>query len=138
MKKISIISILAFCLMIISCRTSQDKADRWEGFTGDKMHIMISEFFMPDEKSPAVIPEQLIKERIEQRASLLLASYININLPREKVSSETDATFNRLINESLAAPKTLLYDCSDNNYCTVITEFDIATVNRELERLKRN
>ncbi len=136
MKQITKILFFSVLLIIFSCKNSQVNNERWEGFSGDKMHIVISEFFIPDEKNPAAIPEQLIKERIEQRASLLLASYININLPRDKVTPETDVLFNRLINESISSPRTLLHDCTDNNYCTVITEYNIAPVNMELEKIK--
>lgn len=98
------------------------------------MRVVVSEFFMPDETNPNAIPEQMIKDRVTQRASLLLASYININLPREKVSPESDALFNKLINDVLAAPETIISECSENNFCTVITDFNIAPVNRELKK----
>ncbi len=136
MNKFFTITLAAFIFTLFSCIESQEKTERWEGFTGDKMSIVISEFFMPDEKNPSVIPEKMIKERVSQRASLLLACYVNINLPREKVSPESDALFNQLINESLNTSKTLSSECSENNYCTVITEFNIAPVNRELDKLK--
>lgn len=108
----------------------------WEGFTGDRMRVVVSEFFMPDEKNPSAIPEQIIRERITQRASLLLASYVNINLPRDRVSPESDSLYNKLINESLALPKTISLECMENNYCTVITEFDISVINKELQKVK--
>lgn len=135
MKKIITIAAIVFTLPILSCG-GKIRSEMWEGFTGDRMRVVVSEFFMPDEKNPSAIPEQMIKERVSQRASLLLASYVNINLPREKISHETDSLFNRLIAESLAAPGTISSECTENNYCTVLTEFDIAPVNRELERLK--
>ena len=98
------------------------------------MRVVISEFFIPDEKNPTAIPEQLIRERVIQRASLLLASYVNITLQRDKVSPESDSLFNRLIGESLSSPVTVFSECLENNYCTVITEFDITSVNRELKK----
>jgi hypothetical protein len=133
MKKIiSAIFFVSF-ILILSCSTSHVQSERWEGFTGDRMRVVISEFFMPDEKNPNAVPEKLIKERVSQRASLLLASYVNINLPRDKVSPESDALFNKLINEALASPAIIFSECHENNYCTIITEFDIAPVNRKLE-----
>ena len=134
MKKI-ITSVFLFLLFpVFSCSRSQLQPEMWEGFAGDRMRVVISEFFMPDENNPDAIPHRLIKERVAQRGSLLLASYVNINLPREKVSPESDAVFNKLINDSISASKLILSECSENNFCTVITDFDIAPVNRELEK----
>jgi len=132
MKKIITVKIFILLLLILSCSISRVQSERWEGFSGDRMRVVISEFFMPDDKDPNAIPEKIIQERILQRASLLLASYVNIKLPRDKVSPESDALFNRLINESLASPATISSECLENNYCTVITDFDITPVNREL------
>ena len=134
MKKTIIILLILSVIIAASCTGSQVQPEIWEGFTGDKMRVIISEFFMPDEKNPAALPEELIRERVLQRASLLLASYINIKLPRDKVSRETDILFNRLISESLASPVRISGVCSESSYCTVITEFDITSVNRELEK----
>ncbi|HOP61724.1 MAG TPA: hypothetical protein PK358_00565 [Spirochaetota bacterium] len=138
MKRTAHIILAVLLLVLISCEKSGVKSDRWEGFHGEKMRVMISEFFIPDEKDPLAIPEDKIKKRVSQRASLMLASYININLPREKISPASDSTFNRLINETLQAPETISSECLENNHCTVITEYDITPVNRELERLKKN
>ena len=134
MKRIPSIIVSSFILCIISCKSTQDQSEKWEGFSGDKMRVVISEFFIPDEKNPTAIPEQLIRERVIQRASLLLASYVNITLQRDKVSPESDSLFNRLIGESLSSPVTVFSECLENNYCTVITEFDITSVNRELKK----
>jgi hypothetical protein len=133
MKKIISAFFFVSLILILSCSTSHIQSERWEGFTGDRMRVVISEFFMPDEKNPNAVPEKLIKDRVSQRASLLLASYVNINLPRDKVSPESDALFNKLINEALASPVIIFSECHENNYCTIITEFDIAPVNRKLE-----
>jgi len=138
MKKITVILLTVLLLPVMSCISSNIQSEMWEGFTGDRMRVIISEFFMPDEKNPSAIPEQIIRERVLQRASLLLASYININLPRDKVSPESDELFNKLINESLSSPKTVSSECLENNYCTVITDFDIAPVNRELVKSGKN
>jgi len=132
MKEIKAALLIIIILLMVSCAGSQQQSEMWEGYTDDRMRVVISEFFLPDEKNPSAIPELMIKERVLQRASLLLASYVNINLPRDKVSPESDALFNRLINESLSTPKTIKSECLENNYCTVITEFNIAPVNREL------
>lgn len=134
MKITPSIILSSFLLCIMSCQSTQVQSEKWEGFSGDKMRVVISEFFIPDEKDPSAIPEQMIRERITQRASLLLASYVNINLQRDRVSPESDALFNRLIAESLSSPVTLFSECSENNYCTVISEFDITSVNRELKK----
>lgn len=134
MKKIFFIVLYTFIQALSACSTSQPQLQKWEGFTDNKMRVVVSEFFMPDETNPNAIPEQMIKDRVTQRASLLLASYININLPREKVSPESDALFNKLINDALAAPETIISECSENNFCTVITDFNIAPVNRELKK----
>jgi len=134
MNKIIHIIFFISLILILSCSTSHVQSERWEGFTGDRMRVVVSEFFMPDEKNPSAIPEQLIRERVTQRASLLLASYVNINLPRDRVSPESDSLYNKLINESLALPKTISLECMENNYCTIITEFNIAPVNKELKK----
>lgn len=137
MKKIINILLFIFIIQFLSCVSSHPQSENWEGFTGDRMRVIISEFFLPDEKNPSAIPEQLIKERITQRASLLLVSYVNLNLPRDRVSPESDALFNKLINEVLASPETISSECLENNYCTVITGFDIAPVNRELRKSEK-
>ncbi len=134
MKKIITTFFFISLFLILSCSSSHVQSERWEGFTDDTMRVVISEFFMPDEKNPNAVPEILIKERVSQRASLLLASYVNVNLPRDKVSPESDALFNKLINEALASPGTIFTECHENNYCTVITDFNITSVNRELEK----
>jgi len=138
MKKNTAILLTVLLISVTSCISSHNQSEKWEGFTGDRMRVVISEFFLPDEQNPSAIPDQMIRERVLQRASLLLASYVNMNLPRDKVSHESDELFNRLISNSLSSPKIISSECLENNYCTIITEFDIAPVNMELVKSGKN
>jgi len=134
MKKL--ITIFLISVAAVSCSRNTAKEEAWEGFSNDIMRVIISEYFPPDETDEYKIPQQLIKERCEQRSSLLLACYINMKLPRSAANHQTDELFNRLISESIAAVKTVSSTCDENNHCYVVTEYNIAEINRELEKLK--
>jgi len=123
-------------ISLFSCTSISGRDENWEGFSHDVMRIIISEYFPPVETDEQKIPQQLINERTEMRAALMLASYVNLKIPRNAVNRQTDILFNRLITESLTRVRTISSSCDENSHCHVITEYNIAEINRELKELK--
>ena len=136
MNKLLTLIIPAATFILMSCATAKVDNENWEGFSGDVMRIIISEYFPPDENDIQKIPQNLINERTWQRASLMLASYINLKIPRNYVNQESDRLFNRLIAEAIAGGKTLSSSCDENNHCHVVMEYNIAAINMELGKMK--
>ena len=125
------------CALPICCRSLNTGFEPWEGISDNSLRVIISEFFPLEENLTADDIHNQIKERLNQRASLIIASYISINLPRNKISNETDNTFNKLINEIITDGKQIKYDCSESNYCTGSSEYNIKDLHSFLESLNK-
>jgi len=137
--KIKLILTFWILLLIFStgCGSFNNTPEQWEGISGNSMIIIISEFFPFEENiSTDDIKKQII-ERLNQRASLVVASYISINLSRNKISHQNDITLNNLINDTISSGKLLKYDCSENNYCTSDGGYNITELQKNLETINK-
>ena len=126
---------LIIVLCQINCMNYKTDPVSWEGISDNTMKITISEFFPIEENESNEKIKNQIKEKLNQRASLIIASYISINLPRNRISHETDVNLNNLINEAIKNGKLLNYDCSENSYCTAHGEYDITELQKNLKLL---
>lgn len=136
--KPQIISLLIILLsMLIQCRSAGIYSEAWEGISENTLKITISEFFPLDEDVTMEEIKALLTERLNQRASLIMASHLSINIPKDKSSRELDYTLNRLINDSITTGKVLDYDCSENNYCRAHGEYDITELQKNLFELNK-
>ena len=70
--------------------------------------------------------------RLDQRGSLLMASYIVMNFDRSKSSYTTDTLFNNLMDEAIKQGKVISIDCSENNHCRAIGEYNISEIQKKL------
>ena len=123
MKKI--ITILYFIIFfLISCSSNKD-AVRWEGIKDNRLQIYLSEFFPLDEQVSDNKIEAIIKQKLDARASLILASHISINLVRDKISEKNDIVLNELIDNAIKTGMLINYSCSENNRCNALAEYDI-------------
>ena len=133
--KLLIQSLSLILIFLAGCGSFKTESERWEGITGNTLRVTISEFFPFEENAASDVMQNQIKDKLNQRASLIIASHISVNLTRTKISRETDITLNTLINKSLAGGKLLDFECSENSYCTAHGEYDIEKLQRSLESI---
>ena len=129
--KIPINSIVVFIICMISCSSYNKSNEVWEGISDNTLKIVISEFFPFEENTGNDKIKIILKQRLDERASLLIASHISINLSRDKISHKVDLTLNNLINDAIAGGKLLNYFCSENNHCTADAEYNITEIIKE-------
>jgi hypothetical protein len=77
------------------------------------------------------------RERLNQRCSLLLAGYIVMSIDRNKSSYETDMLFNKLMDEAIKQGEIISIDCSENNHCRAIGEYNILEIQKQLEYINK-
>ena len=137
MKRRTYYSTLILILLFASgCRSFNADSEKWEGISGNVLKVTVSEFFPFNENVTNENIEAAIKDRLNQRASLIIASYITINLPRNTISHDTDILLNNLINNIINDGKVINYECNDYNYCSAHSEYNITELQNNLERLK--
>ncbi len=131
-----IVPVLIIVLFFLSgCRFNKDDSEPWEGITGNILKINISEFFPFEENIDNAAMKKMISERINQRASLIIASYISMNLPKNQASPDNDAVFNKMMDSIISSGILSEYECYENNYCTAHIEYDISELQKKLEQL---
>lgn len=128
-----VIFLLGFIICLVSCNSYDKNTDRWEGITDDRLQIHLSEFFPLDEKTSKDTIADIIKQRMDARASLILASYISINLARNKISGNNDMILNELIDNTVKKGVLINYLCSENNHCNALGVYNVMEL---LKRLK--
>jgi hypothetical protein len=133
-KALIIIQIF-FIISLISCISFNTSNEQMEGITDNTLKIIIAEFFPFEEKSSNEKIESVLKQKLNERASLVIASYISINLSRNKISPKVDITLNNLINEVLAQGKLINYHCTENNHCTAHAEYNINELIKNLSSI---
>jgi hypothetical protein len=133
--KLLIKSLSLTLVFFAGCGSFKTDSERWEGITDNTLRVTISEFFPFEENTAGDVMQNQIKDKLNQRASLIIASHLSINLARTKISRETDIAFNALINKSLSAGKLLDFECSENSYCTAQGEYNIEELLRILESI---
>jgi hypothetical protein len=130
--KLSLAIIPCLIIYLLACASLNPTNGQWEGISGDTLRIIISEFFPLEENVTDEYISKILKQRLDQRASLIIASYISINLSRNKVSTEVDVTLNSLINKSISQGKLINFHCRENNYCTAYADYDISEIIKNL------
>jgi hypothetical protein len=134
MKK-KFISIFSVCICTLLCGCIITKSEKWEGITENRLKVIIAEFFPFDEKITNQKIAVIIKQRADTRASLIMASYVSINLARNKISPANDLALNSLINETISAGKLIDFHCTENNHCDARAEYDITALVKKLETI---
>ena len=128
-----IIAISASLVLSTGCTGMQTGSARWEGISGDTLKVTIYEFFLFEEKATSEEVKNQIMAKLNQRAALLIASHLSMNLSRDKISSSNDLILNRTIDEIIQSGKLTDYICSENNYCSAYSEYNVAGLHRTLE-----
>ena len=130
MKKLFIKIQTLTLIYLLGCSSFNDTSELWEGVSDNTLRVVISEYIPYNEINNDI--ETSVREKLNQRGTLLMASYIVMNLDRSKSSYETDTLFNNLIGETIAQGKIISMDCSENN-CRAIAEYNISAILKELE-----
>jgi hypothetical protein len=121
-------------IYLLGCSLN-NTSELWEGVSDNTLRVVISEYIPYHEVSASNDIKTSVKERLDQRCSLLMASYIVMNLDRSKSSISTDVLFNNLMDEAIKQGKIISIDCSDNNYCRAIGEYNISEIQKNLEAI---
>ena len=119
-------------MCLLSCRSYNKNSERWEGLSENRLTIVLAEFFPFEENLADDKITAIIKQRVDARASLILASHISINLERNKISPKNDVALNKLINDTVISGKLINHYCTENNYCTATAEYDIIELLKKL------
>ena len=133
--KLLLIIIILSLLSTITCSSIKNSSEQWEGITDNAMRVTISEFFPLDENMTDDDIRNMLKDRLNQRASLIIASHLSINIPKNSISRDNELTLNKLINDSLSGLKFTNYECTENNYCQAHGEYDITVIQENLKTL---
>jgi len=132
--KLKQLLVLHLLLLICSAGCVNPKTEEtWEGISDNNLKVIISEFFPFEENTAADYITNRIKEKLDQRASLIIASHISVKLSRDKISHEVDVTLNKLINDTISGGKLVDFNCDENNYCSAHGVYDIAELQKNLE-----
>ena len=131
--KITIIAVSASLVMLTGCTGMQNGSESWEGISGETLKVTIYEFFLFEEKATSEEVKNQIMVRLNQRAALLIASHLSMYLSRDKISSSNDLILNKTIDEVIQSGKLTDYFCSENNYCSAYSEYNVAGLHRNLK-----
>lgn len=119
---------ITLCILIFiffSCSTGSHRKPAYEGFDCSRLIVFISEL-IPEKQN--ITDDQLsaiLTAKLNQRASVILACYVSININRSKVSSSNDLILNNTINETLSHGKIIRYSFNERGYCEAWGEYDI-------------
>lgn len=133
--KLIVFHLAAAIFWLCGCISAGIDNTAWEGITGSRMRIIVSEFFPYDNNETAERTENQVKEKLNQRATLIIASHISVNLKRDRVTAETDKKLNDLINAAVSKGELVKYGCDENNYCTAHGEYDVAELLKSLDEI---
>ncbi len=134
---LKILVITSFLVLLTGCTGMQSGSESWEGISGTTLKVTIYEFFLFEESASADDIKNQILEKLNQRAALLIASHISMNLTRDKVSSSSDSIFNDSINEVIKSGKLIDYSCTENNYCSANSQYNISNLLETLESINK-
>ena len=135
MKKLFIKIQTLTLIYLLGCSSFNNPPELWEGVSDNTLRVVISEYIPYNEINNDI--ETSVREKLNQRGSLLIASYIVMNLDRSKSSYETDTLFNNLIDESIKQGKIISIDCLEDNNCRAIGEYNISDILKELESINK-
>jgi hypothetical protein len=117
------------------CFALQTGSESWEGITGETLKVTVYEFFLFEENASSEEIKNHIMIRLNQRAALLIASHLSMNLSRDKISKSNDIILNNKINEIIESGKLTDYICSENNYCSANSEYNVGGLQKILESI---
>ena len=126
-------TLIIICLSC--CGGFNSPPELWEGISDNRLRVIISEYFPYNEIISSDNIQSSARARLDQRGSLLMASYIVMNLDKSKSSHEIDAQFNNLMDEAIKQGEIINIDCSENNYCRAIGEYNISEILKKLESI---
>lgn len=135
--KTKIFFLLSIVILIYDACAAPKTGEPWEGISGNTLKVSISEFFPFEENETDESIKIRINEKLNQRASLILASHITLNLDRSKISGNLDITINKLINDAVTGGKMTGFECNENNYCAADGEYDITELQTNLEFINK-
>jgi len=127
--------IILFSVLLSSCSSFKADTSTWEGISGEILQVTLYEFFLFEENAETGEIKNQILAKLNQRAALLIASHISINLSREKISKNTDLVLNKKIDEIIKTGRLINYSCSENNYCSANREYNLGGLQQTLESL---
>ena len=125
-------------VLLTGCSSFQSDTEPWEGISGEILHVALYEFFLFEENAETGDIKNQILVKLNQRAALIIASHISINLSREKVSKNTDAVLNKKIDEIINTGRLINYSCSENNYCSANSEYNLDGLQQTLDSLNNS
>lgn len=130
--------VILVSIFLTSCSTFKSDAESWEGISGEILRVTLYDFFLFEESAETVDIKNQILVKLNQRAALIIASHISINLSREKISKNTDEVLNKKIDEIIKTGRLVNYDCSENNYCSANSEYNLGGLQQTLESLNNS
>lgn len=131
-KILLIITVIA----VISCSINQNRSILYEGFNGNRLTVFIARF-IPRESAPDQITEILIKN-LNDRAFMILACYVSLNIERSKISATNDGILNKIIGETVSRGKIIKYSFNENGLCEAFAEYDISDFINTLNKINDN
>lgn len=111
-------------ILALSCASSGNRKPLYEGFSGNTLTVLIIEF-IPEEKNTEAALRPLLLEKLNQRAFIILASYVSININRSKVSAATDRLLNDIISSTLSQGRIVQFSFNEKGYCEAFAEYDM-------------
>lgn len=135
--KTKLFLLLNIIILIYAACIAPETKEQWEGITGNTLKITISEFFPFEDNETDENLKTRINEKLNQRASLIIACHITMNLDRSRISNTVDITINKLINEAVTGGKMTGSECNENSYCTAHGEYDITELQKNLELINK-
>ena len=135
--KIKLFLLLSIVILIYTACIAPKTGEPWEGITGNTLKVTISEFFPFEDNETDESIKIRINEKLNQRASLIIACHITLNLDRSRISGNVDVTINKLINEAVTGGRMTGFECNENNYCAAHGEYDITELQENLESINK-
>ena len=121
-------------IIFLSGCSGNSTQEIWEGVSDNTLRVIISEYFPYHEIGDSDSIKLSVRERLDQRGYLLIASYIVMNLDKSKGSHEVDTLFNSLMDEAIKQGKIIHTDCSESN-CRAMGEYNISEILKTLESI---
>ena len=119
------IPVIILAVITFSCISTGKIKILYEGFEGNKLTVFISEF-IPEKKQTEAQLSTLLQEKLNQRAFIILACYVSININRSKVSSPNDQMLNDTINSAIAHGAIIQYSFNEEGYCEAFAEYELS------------
>ncbi len=130
LKKIHIILVI----LTLSCNSPGSRKLFYEGFNGNRLIVFVSEF-IPEEKNTDAQLSIILMDKLNQRAFMILACYVSININRLKVSPSNDQMLNNTITAALSQGTVVQYSFNEKGYCEALAEYDISDFFKVIDKI---